>query len=86
MFETKIIHGSPPQVIPPRHHKTKIPLPSKFIETKIIEDDVQFLPTPAYENLPTPSTLLYLRPTYKPNPEPFIPSQKLIDLDNLKRL
>ena len=83
LFETKISHGSHHGIAyhQPKHDLKSIPFPSKNNEADVMEDDSDFLPTSTYENKPTPSTLLYLRPTYKPNPEPFIPSPKLYDLD-----
>ena len=86
LFETKIRHGSPRGNTPPKYPKYKsevktIPLPPTTIKPEYVDDKVPFLPTPTYQNEPTPP-LLYLRPTYKPNPEPFVPSPKLY---NIKR-
>ena len=86
LIETKIGHG------PPRSSKSKNLTKRKIIPMVMMKKDLQNLQvdegidgstidaSPSSESTTTKKIFLPLRPTYKPNPEPFKPSPKLYNL------
>ena len=93
LIETKIGHGPPraksnlqqqgltKRKILPMIYLKDFPNDANLRDSLIADDDGSiFRPTVAPSTPTPPKTYLPLRPTYKPNPEPFKPSPKLYNL------